>query len=52
MYFEREHCIHMHTPGGGAEKEGQRESQPGWPFCTVSAEPDMGLDLTNLEITT
>ena len=34
---------------GGAEREGQRIPSR---LCTVSAEADMGLDLTNCEIMT
>ena len=41
--FERES-----TSGEGTEREGEREPQGG----SVSADPNMGLDLTNLEIMT
>ena len=36
----------------GAEREGNRESEAGFRFRAVSTEPDMGLELTNLEIMT
>ena len=39
----------MCTSGGGLEKEGERESQAG---STLSMEPDVGLELTNLEMRT
>ena len=38
--------------GGGAEREGDTESQAGSRFQTVSTEPDAGLELTNCEIVT
>ena len=44
MYFERER---QSTQAG--EKQGQKERIPSR-FRTVSAEPDMGLELTNHEI--
>ena len=35
---------------GGAEREGDRESQIGSRLLAVSTEPDAGLELTNREI--
>ena len=37
---------------GGAEAEGDTESEPGSRLCVVSTEPDVGLELTNHEIMT
>ena len=37
---------------GGAEKEGDTESEAGSRLRTVSTEPDTGLELTNHEIMT
>ena len=37
---------------GGAEREGDTESEAGSGFRAVSTEPDMGLELTNCEIMT
>ena len=39
IYFEKEQ---VHPSLGGAEREGEREAQAG--FCTVSVEPNAGLD--------
>ena len=38
--------------GGGAEREGDTESEAGFRLCAVSTEPDVGLELTNHEIMT
>ena len=38
--------------GGGAEREGDTESEAGSRLRTVSTEPDAGLELTNREIMT
>ena len=38
--------------GGGAEREGDKESQAGSRLWAVGTEPDAGLELTNREITT
>ena len=38
--------------GGGAEREGDAESEAGSRLRAVSAEPDMGLELTNHKIMT
>ena len=38
--------------GGGAEREGDTESEAGSRLRAVSTEPDMGLELTNCEIMT
>ena len=38
--------------GGGAEKEGDTESEAGFRLQAVSTEPDMGLEPTNHEIMT
>ena len=38
--------------GGGAEREGDTESEAGPRLRAVSTEPDVGLKLTNCEITT
>ena len=46
IYFERNR---ESVSGGGAEREGKRESQTGSMFST---EPNAGLDLTNCEIMT
>ena len=37
---------------GGAEREGDTESEAGSRFQAVSTEPDMGLEPTNREIMT
>ena len=37
---------------GGAEREGDTESEAGSKLRAVSTEPNMGLELTNREITT
>ena len=37
---------------GGAEREGDTESEAGSRLRTVSTEPDMGLEPTNREIMT
>ena len=46
-------CARMHVSRGGAERGREREREaeriPS-KLCTVSMEPDMGLDLTNSEI--
>ena len=36
----------------GAEREGDTESEAGYRLRAVSTEPDMGLELTDFEITT
>ena len=38
--------------GGGAEREGGKESEAGSRLRTVSTEPDAGLELMNCEIMT
>ena len=38
--------------GGGAEREGDTESEAGSRLRAVSTEPDAGLELTDLEIVT
>ena len=38
--------------GGGAESEGDTESETGSRLRAVSTEPDAGLELTDLEIVT
>ena len=38
--------------GGGAEREGDTESEAGSRLWAVSTEPDAGLELTNREIVT
>ena len=40
------------TSRGGAEREGDTESKAGSRLWAVSAEPDVGLELTNCEIMT
>ena len=50
-------CVHACTWGRGRERERERQRQRGRVriprrLCTVSAEPDMGLFLTNHEIVT
>ena len=45
--FERERAS-----GGGAEREGDTESETGSRFRAVSTEPDAGLKLRNREIMT
>ena len=37
---------------GGAEREGDTESETGSRLHTASTEPDVGLELTNCEIMT
>ena len=38
--------------GGGAEREGDTESETGSRFRAISPEPDAGLELTDREIVT
>ena len=38
--------------GGGAEREGDTESEAGSRLRAISPEPDAGLELTDLEIVT
>ena len=38
--------------GGGAEREGDTESEEDSRLIAVSPEPDMGIELTNREIMT
>ena len=40
------------TSGGGAEREGDRESETGSRLRAISTEPDTGLKLTSCEIMT
>ena len=40
------------TSGGGAEREGDTESDAGSRLQAVGTEPDVGLELTNREIVT
>ena len=47
--FERES---MSTSGGGAETEGDTDSEAGFRNRAVSTEPSMGLELMNCEIMT
>ena len=47
--FDRER---QSTSGGGAEREGDRESKAGSRLRAVSTEPDAGLEPTNCEIVT
>ena len=42
----------MFVSGGGAEREGDTESEPGSRLWAVGTEPDAGLELTTREITT
>ena len=50
VYFWRRE--RQSTRGGGAEREGDSESQAGSRFWAVSTEPDAGLQPTNREIMT
>ena len=36
--------------GGGAEREGDTESEAGSRLWAISPEPDVGLELTNCEV--
>ena len=47
--FERES---ENTSMGGAEREGDTETEAGSRVWAVSTEPDTGLELTNYEIMT
>ena len=47
--FER---VRESTSRGGAEKEGDTESEAGSRLRAVSTEPNVGLELMNCEITT
>ena len=38
--------------GGGSEREGDTESETGSRLCADSAEPNVGLELTDQEIVT
>ena len=49
--FERERKKES-TNRGGAEREGDTESEAGSRLRAVGTEPDMGLELSNLEIVT
>ena len=40
----------QNTNGGGAEREGDTDSEVGSRLWAVSTEPDMGLELMNREI--
>ena len=42
----------MRQSGGGAEKEGDTETEAGSRLPAISTEPDTGLELTDREITT
>ena len=42
----------QHEWGRGREREGDTESEAGSRLWAVSTEPDAGLELVNLEITT
>ena len=42
----------MSTSGGGAEREGDTESEAGSGIRAVGTEPDAGLEITNCEIVT
>ena len=44
--------LHMRLSGGGAEREGDTESETGSKLQAVSTEPNAGLELTNCEIMT
>ena len=58
MKFEKQHLMftleresaHERLSGGGAEREGDTESETGSRFWAVSPEPDVGLELWNDEI--
>ena len=50
IYFWRKERQSM--GGGGAEREGDTESEMGFRLWAVSTEPDVGLELTNHEIMT
>ena len=45
-------CERQRVNGGGAEREGDPESEAGSRLRAVSAEPDAGLELTDRGITT
>ena len=50
--FERESaCVHVRMSGGGAEREGDTESEAGSRLWAISTE-HTGLELTNREIVT
>ena len=49
IYFAREKKLDL---TGGAGREGDRENPKQAPHCTVSTEPDSGLEPTNHEILT
>ena len=49
IIFERER---KRASRGGAEREGDTESDAGSRFSAVSTEPNTGLELTNHEIMT
>ena len=44
--------VRQSISGGGAEREGDTESEAGSSLWAVSTEPDAGLELTNHEIMT
>ena len=49
LFFERQR---ESTSRGGAEREGDTESEAGSRLPAVSTEPDVGLELTDCEIVT
>ena len=46
------HFLREREHRGGAEREGDAESEAGFRLQAVSTEPNMGLELTNHEIMT
>ena len=50
IYFWERERQRQSVSGGGAEREGDTESEAGSRPWTVSTEPNMGLELTNCEI--
>ena len=49
---ERERETEIEHEWGGAEREGDTESQAGYKLRTVSPEPDAGIEPVNCEIMT
>ena len=52
IYFWQRERERQGMSGGGAEREGDTESETGSRLWAVSTEPDTGLELTDREIVT
>ena len=52
IFLRERECTRAHTSGGGAEREGDTESEAGSRLRAISTEPDAGLQPMNCEIMT